>query len=222
MTLTVLKTPTANVTPHRSLAAVHAIVVHTTGQTDLDKILEYYSGSDDKVNPHCLIETTGLVRRFADEEAIAYHCKLYPEERAAYGHGYSHWSRCLWDDEKKAVIVTGDEQPNYAQWKASWPTLRSPLEHPTGSYPNQVSVGVELLQPLPTQVTPDIFLDAQYEALALLIHDICQRLEVPVERRNILGHYDVSPLRRSDKNGGWDPGAKFNWKRLFALLREIV
>lgn len=221
MKLTVLKTLTKNVTPKRSLAGVHAIVIHNTGDSDLDKVLNYYGGSDEKVNPHFLIETTGLVRCFAEPDTVAYHCKLWPEEKAAYAHGYGHWSRFGWDRKTKKLIVQGEELSNYEPWRLAWPTLRSPLEHPTGSFPNGTSIGIELLKPLDTQRTPDLFVDAQYEALALLVRDVCERLEIPEERRNILGHYDVSPITRSDIRGGYDPGHEFNWSRLFKTLREL-
>lgn len=218
--LMLLKTPTKNQLQPRKLSRIRAIIIHTTGATDLDKVCAYYGGSDEKVNPHYLINTTGLVRQFSDEDRIAYHCKLWPSERAVYEKGYGVWSRYKW--QKPEAIETDAELPNYAQWKATFPTLRSPLELPTGGSPNANSIGIELLQPLPEQVTKGIFLDEQYEALALLLGDITHRLELPRDHRTILGHYDVSPLTRSDSKGGWDPGRDFDWLRVLSRLRNLL
>ena len=52
------------------------------------------------------------------------------------------------------------------------------------------------------------FTDAQYEALADLVRDICKRNDIPYDREHIIGHEDYS----SQKS---DPGELFEWDKLF-------
>ena len=53
------------------------------------------------------------------------------------------------------------------------------------------------------------FTDAQYEALKALVQDICARNGIPMDRSHIIGHEEYSPAKT-------DPGALFDWSRLFA------
>jgi N-acetyl-anhydromuramyl-L-alanine amidase AmpD len=107
----------------------------------------------------------------------------------------------------------------YRFWRDTWRAagLQSPLELVTGDHPNGVSVGIELQEP--DSPLPDSFTDAQYTALAQLLLDVGQRQGVPLDRRHVLAHQDVSPMRRSTAAGGWDPGMAFKWNRLWDLVR---
>ena len=51
------------------------------------------------------------------------------------------------------------------------------------------------------------FTDAQYESLKLLVEDICQRNDIPMDRDHVIGHEDYSPTKT-------DPGQLFDWSRL--------
>ena len=51
------------------------------------------------------------------------------------------------------------------------------------------------------------FTDAQYEALAALVKDICQRNHIPFDREHIIGHQEYSPKKK-------DPGELFDWSRI--------
>lgn len=53
------------------------------------------------------------------------------------------------------------------------------------------------------------FTDAQYEALKVLVQDICQRNDIPMDRQHIIGHEEYSPAKT-------DPGELFDWERLFS------
>ena len=68
---------------------------------------------------------------------------------------------------------------------------------------NDFSVGIELEG---TDDSP--FEEPQYAALALLLLDLQAKLPL----RDIAGHSDVAPGRKTD------PGAQFDWPRLFAAL----
>jgi N-acetyl-anhydromuramyl-L-alanine amidase AmpD len=210
--------PTKRQLPRRVLP-ISAVIIHTTGDTDLDAILRFYSSADG-YQPHYMIETIGTVRRMVSEDHVAYHAAIYATEAAAYQQGFAHWSTLTWDDSTKQPKAFGGSYPGYATWKATWlnGSTSSPLDLITRGHPNAVSIGIELQQPTDDQLTPDIFTSAQYEALAELLVDVCGRNHVPLDRRHLLGHYDVSPMRRSTTHGGWDPGEHFNWNRLLSQL----
>ena len=57
---------------------------------------------------------------------------------------------------------------------------------------------------------PDAFKgysDAQYEALKLLVADLCSRYDIPMDRDHVIGHQDYSPAKN-------DPGELFDWSRV--------
>ncbi len=54
------------------------------------------------------------------------------------------------------------------------------------------------------------FTDAQYEALARLVADVCQRNNIPIDREHIIGHSEYNPAKS-------DPGELFDFDK---LLRE--
>jgi len=51
------------------------------------------------------------------------------------------------------------------------------------------------------------FTDAQYESLKLLVADICQRNNIPLDRDHVIGHEEYSPKKN-------DPGDLFDWSRI--------
>ena len=51
------------------------------------------------------------------------------------------------------------------------------------------------------------FTEAQYESLKLLVDDICERHDIPVDRFHIIGHEEYSPEKT-------DPGELFDWSRI--------
>jgi N-acetyl-anhydromuramyl-L-alanine amidase AmpD len=210
--------PTKRQLPRRTLP-ISAVVIHTTGETDLDAILGFYSSANG-YQPHYLIETLGTVRRIVQEDHVAYHAAIYASEAAAYQRGFGHWSTLTWDAVTEQPKAFGGVYPGYATWKATWlkGATSSPLDLVTRGHPNAVSIGVELQQPTQAELTPDIFTFAQYEALAELLTDVSGRNTLPLDRRHLLGHYDVSPMRRSTSRGGWDPGERFNWNHLLTQL----
>ena len=53
------------------------------------------------------------------------------------------------------------------------------------------------------------YTDAQYEALKLLVKDICERNNIPMDREHIIGHQEYSPNKA-------DPGELFDWDRLLS------
>lgn len=51
------------------------------------------------------------------------------------------------------------------------------------------------------------FTDAQYESLKLLVADICERNDIPLDRDHVIGHEEYSPKKN-------DPGELFDWSRI--------
>jgi N-acetyl-anhydromuramyl-L-alanine amidase AmpD len=197
---------------------VPAVIIHTTGESDFDRIMRFYQ-SPDGLQPHYVIDVTGTIRRLAFEDRVAWHAKIEPLEARLYQCGYGDWSCWHWPLGKDAPEHVGQEFSGYRFWRDTWRAagLQSPIELVTGDHPNGVSVGIELQQP--DRSLPDCFTDAQYTALAQLLIDVGQRQGVPLDRQHVLAHQDVSPMRRSTMAGGWDPGMSFRWNRLWDLVR---
>ena len=59
------------------------------------------------------------------------------------------------------------------------------------------------------QIDPALigYTDAQYEALKLLVADICERNDIPMDRDHVIGHEEFSPHKN-------DPGELFDWSRI--------
>ena len=51
------------------------------------------------------------------------------------------------------------------------------------------------------------FTEAQYEALRLLVADVCQRNQIPLDRAHVIGHQEFSPKKT-------DPGELFDWSKI--------
>lgn len=87
---------------------------------------------------------------------------------------------------------------------------------------NRYSVGIELVgigsasdmaQYLTAQeyasLDPSLigFTEAQYESLAALVEDICERNSIPLDREHVIGHNEYNPAKA-------DPGELFDWSRI--------
>jgi N-acetyl-anhydromuramyl-L-alanine amidase AmpD len=212
----IVENPTQAPLPARTHDVV-AIIIHTTGSgSTWQQILNFYT---DKAGfqPHYAIETDGTIHRTAAESLVAWHTAIHASERALYEKGYAEWSHWHWPLSANGPSDVGSEYAGYATWKNMWCVAgkNSPLDLPTGAYPNNVSIGIECQQPSDAEKTADIFTDAQYTSLIALVKDLVTRYNLTLDRLSILGHYDCSPMRRSTSAGGWDPGDAFNWQRLF-------
>jgi N-acetyl-anhydromuramyl-L-alanine amidase AmpD len=208
----IIDTPTRRALPWRT-GPVRAVVIHATGETDLDRCIAWYTNPSG-LQPHYFITATGTIRRIVDEKRIAYHAAIERAEAELYRAGWSTWSRHVWRD--RAPVDIGVEFSGYSSWREQWRSgagaLESPLDLVTGEKPNAVSLGIEV-QSL-EKPTPQLFAPEQYIALLELLDDVCARHKIPRDRRHILGHYDVSPMRRSTVRGSFDPGERFDWLRV--------
>ena len=91
---------------------------------------------------------------------------------------------------------------------------------------NRYSIGIELAG-MGTQEEMSLYLtekqykalkpewigytEEQYEALAGLVADICNRHEIPLDRDHVIGHDEFSPKKN-------DPGDLFDWSRIIPGL----
>jgi len=71
---------------------------------------------------------------------------------------------------------------------------------------NDFSIGIEL-----EGTEEDVFTEAQYRALAVLLKDLQKKLPI----RDVAAHSDVAPGRKTD------PGARFDWARLLTDLATV-
>jgi hypothetical protein len=132
-------------------------------------------------------------------------------------------------------------------WRARWPGRKDSLSLiPVRSSANLTYIHVECIPcvyyrdgngPLITDpdeapMRPGLrFTKAQHETIARLAWDIAHRNAWPSNERwwrspRLLGHEDITPLSRHDKNGGWDPGALrekpfFDWKYVYDYLEGL-
>lgn len=51
------------------------------------------------------------------------------------------------------------------------------------------------------------FTQEQYDALKLLVTDLCARYDIPMDRSHVIGHEDYAPTKT-------DPGELFDWSRI--------
>jgi N-acetyl-anhydromuramyl-L-alanine amidase AmpD len=51
------------------------------------------------------------------------------------------------------------------------------------------------------------FTSSQYDALKLLVSDLCDRYDIPMDREHVIGHQEYSPHKT-------DPGELFDWDRI--------
>lgn len=190
--------------PVRSGAASR-VIVHSTGETDLDAIIKFYT-TPNSVCPHYVIAHNGTINRIVPEDRVAWHVAYDPAVAALYAKGMHEWQRWRMRAGKPDRSASDGY---YAAWTARWPSVSDPRTL-AGPRPNYMSIGIEL-QAL-EHPTPRIFTDAQYAALVELTADICKRLGIVPAHGTVFGHSDADPIARSNDRGQWDPGALFDWR----------
>jgi N-acetyl-anhydromuramyl-L-alanine amidase AmpD len=71
--------------------------------------------------------------------------------------------------------------------------------------------------------TPGLYTSAEYHASAHLVASICSRWGVPLNRRHVIGHYQVpdpsNPLLFGGSEHHTDPGPYWNWSYYIALAK---
>lgn len=191
-------------------------IIHTTGDTDLDKIIDWYQNGSSGIGPHYMISYDGTIYKFVDESECAYHAGYGGEGDDSQVKLYSQGKNVWLNRINKEPWTLPEAFDGYTTWQTRWPNLSSPLELVVDGHPNDTSIGIELQEPI--HHLPDKFFDAQYDSLVELLKDSAARNGLLLDRQHILGHYDVNPIARSGKDGDRDPGEAFKWDRLLAAL----
>jgi hypothetical protein len=200
---------------HRRTLPVFGVVVHTTGRgpavtgkkrgrPPIQVALDVYYGQPE--DAHYVIDYDGTIHA------------IVPENRVSWHAGWGGVGRRRWASWTAPTWWSGV----WGRWNARTP---ADLLLPRANDPNQVYIGVELLG----NETASGFTSAQYDALARLAVDAAQRhgFTIPTAPSpRLLGHEDLEPIRRSDRYGGWDPGAHrtsplFSWSRLWSRMHAI-
>lgn len=206
--MNIIHVRSGRVLPNRSVAASR-VIVHSTGETDLAAILKFYT-TPGSVCPHYVVAHDGTVHGIVPEDHVAWHVAYAADVAATYGKGLQEWQRWRMHGGK---LTKSARDGYYAGWNARWPGLSDPRTL-AGPRPNYMSIGIEL-QALDVP-TARIFTDAQYTALVELTSDICKRINIVPSQRTVFGHSDADPIARSNDNGQWDPGVKFDWEAISA------
>ena len=199
--------------------SVYGVAIHCTGSSIVDKALkegadclEYaiaYYLRPDSYFAHYVIGFDGTIAQIADEHERAMHIGLLAADRSAYLGG-------TWKARLPRAFVDA--------WVARWPAQKSPSHLYPGPSPNNAYVGIELLVwndrcPGSPHGAGLRYTTAQHDAAAVLASDIAGRWQLPAgwqDTGRLACHEDISPLTRTNKAGGWDPGVLrappwFNW-----------
>lgn len=197
-------------------------LIHTTGGgvTDLakrkkrkpiDVAIDVYIASQRGSNgykwggPHYVGDHDGTLYQLAPDNVKTAHCggrsEKYPDgTRPFYING-------TWVAKVTAAVV--------AEWRKRWPGVKHPYALFPSRDPNTDYVGLELIpigdgfggEPMAPGLR---FTKAQHDIAIALGRDLGARHEWPDgwhDTGRLVGHEDVDILNRSDKVGGWDPGA---------------
>lgn len=190
------------------------LLLHTTGsgivekakktkKTPIEVALKWYRLSQDGASgypwggPTYVMDHDGTIYQIANESIVTNHCGA--PNRADYLAG-------TWINKCSKAMV--------AQWHAHWgPKYKNPYQLFPSKSPNTDFVGVEMIPcgaGFGTPMRPDLkFTRAQHDAVITLGCDVAKRNLFPTAWANtsrLVGHEDIQPIDRHDKNGGWDPG----------------
>ncbi|RYF97322.1 MAG: hypothetical protein EOO00_00470, partial [Chitinophagaceae bacterium] len=152
-------------------------------------------------------------------------------------------------DQKKSVDNNRFEkditQVVSALWKKRWPGYQNPMKLLPGTKTaNACYIHMECLPVVyilngkyvtdknHPPMRPGLrFTKAQHDTVAILAYDIAIRNGWPMDQLwwktpRLLGHEDLAPINRHDKNGGWDPGGLrdspfFDWEYVYVRIQEI-
>lgn len=200
----------------RRKGEVRGVILHTTGSTIvlaakkakrdvLEHVVEHYLTHDE--GPTYVIGPSGKIVQVADEDKVTWHAGIKQEQLAAYMNG--SWrnkvqAHLRWDEVWNKHGIYDPRLLVGAHRDGGFPDVN---EHFLGV--NEHFIGIEMPPIAPAPKGALRFTPEQHQAAAELCADILARrgLLGRAPHTVVLGHEDVNPLARFDKDGGWDPGA---------------
>jgi GH25 family lysozyme M1 (1,4-beta-N-acetylmuramidase) len=228
---------------------VYGLVVHTTGGTLPGKARKAGVPPDEYAARYYLSSGgTHYVNGWAGADGQQLH-QVMNERQQAWGVG--RWKDQPATDQWRSIDSGRfelDLPPTVLRlWRARWPGFKDSLSLlPVRSSANLTYVHVEcvpcvyyrngdgplITDPGATPMRDGLrFTRAQHETVARLALDIAQRhqwrrQETWWRTPRLLGHEDITPLSRHDKNGGWDPGGLrerpyFDWNFVSDYLGRL-
>ena len=205
-------------TVNRTKARPYGLMLHTTGRGLLDQAkkakrsplataIDIYTKRKG-YGPHYVLDQDGDLIQIADERERMGHAGVTAAERELYLSG-------KWQEKVSKTTAL-----RWMEWWFVGQQVKSPSHLYPSTSPNNDYVGIELIPNSRAK-----FADRQYEVLRAFIQDFEQRYDLDllstafIPNRHLLGHEDAEPLNRSDRLGGWDPGAaraqpRFHWSLL--------
>ncbi|HET6283129.1 MAG TPA: N-acetylmuramoyl-L-alanine amidase [Polyangia bacterium] len=206
---------------------VYGVAIHGTGSAISEKALKHgadclefaigYYLRPEAYFAHYVIGSDGTIAQLAAEHERSPHIGIPADDRQAYLSG-------VWKARLPKVLVDA--------WVTRWPAYRSPTHLYPGPSPNNAYVGIELLVwtnrcPGRPHAPGLKYTTAQHAAAAALTLDIASRWIFPTgwqDTGRLACHEDISPLTRTSKGNGWDPGILrpapwFDWPQFKRLSR---
>ena len=221
--------------------AVYGLVVHQTGgqlpcraaargQDPVARAVSYYAQTR---GTHYVCgwggHTAGDLQQVAEDDRYRANGVGMGKQRESVRLG-------RWPNDLPAAVV--------AQWRLRWPNQANPMALLPGTKTaNEPYVHVEMIpavvpwcnagRGLPATTPSPMrqglrYTAGQHDSIVDLSVDIATRHNWPDvwwETPRLLGHEDLSPITRSDRNGGWDPGGMraepwFDWDYVRSAIRR--
>jgi len=223
----------------------HGLIVHTTG-----------SGLPERAHKRGLYPTVIGADYYFKQGGPHYLCgwrgheggdllQIANEHVQANGVGTSDQRKAERSDWRKAINLTTKKPMSRAVLK-QWD-----LRHPDAKDPRALLPGTKTVNScfIQVEMIPCIFwvngkkrigavpmrdglkfTEAQHDTIAFLACDIARRLDWPEGWHlgtRLMGHEDVTPISRTDRSGGWDPGGMrskpfFDWGYVYSVIEELI
>ena len=103
-------------------------------------------------------------------------------------------------------------------WDMVYPGYDKPFNYLINPYPNNYSIGIELVGGTFYTEEDYTYRSAQIDGLVKLLKDLIRKYSIPVTREFLVGHEDVNPIARFR----WDPGPGFNWDDILVRVKPQI
>jgi N-acetyl-anhydromuramyl-L-alanine amidase AmpD len=222
------------------------IVVHITGSPESEE--GYEASKNEFLKPgnqksiHYLIKKNGMIMQLVKDSDRAWHAgirygdgiiitnqnsvfgkinekELYDRVNDDWKKWRLGWRRDIDGDNKKDAEYYVVENPTGSNnWNEVYPDKDKPFNYKINMYPNNYSIGIELVGGTFTNADDYKRRSTQIDALIMLLKNLTQKHGVIPDREHIVGHEDVNPIARFH----WDPGPGFDWKDVIGRIKPQI